>query len=536
MNNAVSGSTHDGYLSLRQTAEGGAGGAGLAGGGGGAATSKLAFVDPTGSSQSHQVFVGVTADGAAGGAGHGAGGLAGAADAIGSIVGDTYAQGFANVYAIANGGAGGASATGSGEAGAAATAAANTSGDGYLLSQALSRGGAGGAASGAGHSGGAGGATSASATVANPDAIGAKATATQIGGAGGYGAHGAQRRRRRGEHDETNAVSGSTKGSQLVLAQRSLGGYGGSSNGGVAGAGGAATSSLTFDDLLNANRSGVLRVYGEALGGAGGEGYGGSSGAGGGQASSSLDATGSTNVSASSYAIGVQARQPGRREAPAAAAKATTTAFSGGSLYAVSSAEAGASGARVSDAGYAVAKTTATGRSGYCSASASTSLDTGQLVRSAAAIASGPVDGTSVLKACAGIGAGPPSWITQQAVALETGAPSSASTAAVLAANSNIKAAFGAAPVFFAIDELGGSYASSGGTTSETVVDTVSLTVDLTKLASKQNLVAGFYNATALGTGFTSLTFTLTGDGQTLINKTFTTLSAKRRLFSPTRR
>ena len=114
-------------------------------------------------------------------------------------------------------------------------------------------------------------------------------------------------------------------------------------------------------------------------------------------------------------------------------------------------------------------------------------------------------------------------------MALETGAPGSADTAAVLAANANIATAFGASPTFFAIDELGGGYAKSGGTASETTTDTVSLTVDLTQLASPNDLEVGLFNGTALGSGFTSLTFTLTADGDTaspLISQTFTSAAA----------
>ena len=84
----------------------------------------------------------------------------------------------------------------------------------------------------------------------------------------------------------------------------------------------------------------------------------------------------------------------------------------------------------------------------------------------------------------------------------------------MLNANPKIAAAFGAAPDFFAIDEFGGSYDKSGGTAAQTITDTVNLRVNLTQLAScSQDLVAGFFNAAALGSGFTSLTFTLTAYG-----------------------
>jgi hypothetical protein len=88
--------------------------------------------------------------------------------------------------------------------------------------------------------------------------------------------------------------------------------------------------------------------------------------------------------------------------------------------------------------------------------------------------------------------------------------------------------------VFFAIDQLGGKYAKSGGTGAQTVTDTVNLTVDLTKLASEQDLVVGFYGAAGAGTGFSSLTFTLTADGggTPLLTRTFTTLVSAEAFFT----
>ncbi len=110
--------------------------------------------------------------------------------------------------------------------------------------------------------------------------------------------------------------------------------------------------------------------------------------------------------------------------------------------------------------------------------------------------------------------------------------PSNASADAVLAANANIAAAFGAAPTIFAIGEVGGAYAKSGGTGSLTSTTTFALTVDLTKLASRADLVAGFYDSLVVGYGFASLTFTLKGDGATLISQTFTTAAAAQAFFT----
>ena len=122
------------------------------------------------------------------------------------------------------------------------------------------------------------------------------------------------------------------------------------------------------------------------------------------------------------------------------------------------------------------------------------------------------------------------------ALALETAAPDSGSTAAVLAANPIIAAAFGAAPTFFAIDEMGGAYAKSGGTTSQTNTDDIDLTVDLTKLSPEGDLILGFYGGTALGAGFTSMTLSITADGAASpqFSQTFTTVASALAFFSDT--
>ena len=143
------------------------------------------------------------------------------------------------------------------------------------------------------------------------------------------------------------------------------------------------------------------------------------------------------------------------------------------------------------------------------------------------------MDGSQNAKAKVVIGLVQPLELQGQAVALESAAPDAVSTAAVLAANPNIAFAFGASPSFFAIDELGGNYDKAGGTVAHTTTESRStLTVDLTQLASRQDLVGGFYNATVQGAGFTSLTFTLTGDGHTLVNQTFTTVAAAQAFFT----
>ena len=84
----------------------------------------------------------------------------------------------------------------------------------------------------------------------------------------------------------TNKVTGTPSTAGLSLTQEADGGSGGLSYGGTAGAAGAATSSLTFNDVtanpthLSETVTGAAR----AIGGAGGSGQSGSAGVAGGTA------------------------------------------------------------------------------------------------------------------------------------------------------------------------------------------------------------------------------------------------------------
>jgi hypothetical protein len=302
------------------------------------------------------------------------------------------------------------------------------------------------------------------------------------GGAGGAGA----------SSTLTNAVSGATTGGYLRLSQTSNGGAGGyGSSGGSGGTGGDATSSLTFDDTKNATASSNLTGASTPNGGAGGAAPGG--GGAGGKAIASLTLTGAAAVSASTTATG---------------------------------------GSSATTAGTATATTTATGLSGSFSATADTSLAAGQLIQAASTSASGSVDGTSVAEAQAAIGGSSATFLTSgQAVALETGGPNAASSGAVLAANPNIKAAFGASPVFFAIGELGGGY-SNGGTGTQTITSSFGETVDLSKLAKRRDLLIGLDHGTVAGSGFTGLTFDLFADGVDVIHQAFTSAATAQSYFT----
>ena len=201
---------------------------------------------------------------------------------------------------------------------------------------------------------------------------------------------------------------------------------------------------------------------------------------------------------------------------------------SGGSLTASATAIGGVG---AGGSGVATATTTATGASGSFSASASTSAPSGQLVTAVSTAAQGAVNGTSTAKAYGAIGVTAQALTKAQAVAFETGAPLGADTKAVLNANAKIKTAFGAVPVFFGLGELGGQYAA-GASGSLTTSASFSETVDLTQLASRQDLTVGFYGGTKLGTGVTGVTLTIVADGNQVLQQNFNSAAAATTYFT----
>jgi hypothetical protein len=267
-----------------------------------------------------------------------------------------------------------------------------------------------------------------------------------------------------------------------------VGGFPGNSFGGV-GAGGAATASQT---LIGAGRVGATAV---ATGGAGGAG-----------------------------------RIRG-------AANATATAITG--LH-------GPSKAVWNDPNIvARAIASAAGASGSFTATAETTLATGALVEQVLAKSSGPAFGTGFGTAgemgfgAAGIaiGVAGPGFITGNlggpgALAVEIGAPTAAGTSPVLAANSKIKSAFGASPVFFAIGELGGSNFTNG--TTVTTASVIDETVDLTKLTTRGDLLIGFYNGTVVGGdgNFRGATLDIYVDGTKKIHQAFASAADARTWFT----
>ena len=330
---------------------------------------------------------------------------------------------------------------------------------------------------------------------------------------------------------QTNAVSGSTNGGALTLAQYAQGGQGGNAAGAASGAGGAAASSLTFNDASNPTQSSAVKITVGSQGGAGGAALGVLNGASGGKATSALTATATTaaTLSASANAAGGDGGSAGSGATGAGGAATATTIATGASVIARSSATGGTGGA----AGAAVATATATGQSGTFGASANTDLAPGKLVQSVSSSASGSVDGTSTGYAKAAIGAASPVFSTTgQALAYETGAPTAASTKAVLTANPDISSTFGSKPVFFAVGELGGGYSVGGVSISQTSTAEIDETVDLTKLAARKNLVIGFYNGATVGSGVSGVTFDLYADGSDILSKTFASAAAAQTWFT----
>ena len=185
-------------------------------------------------------------------------------------------------------------------------------------------------------------------------------------------------------------------------------------------------------------------------------------------------------------------------------------------------------GQGVTIAGHASAKAKSTGTSGSYDAIASTSLAAGALVEGVFASAGGPVNGAAsgIAKAIIGDPTTKAFALTPegQALALIDGAPNSATTGAVLAAEPGIAAAFGASPTFFAVGELGGAYASSGGVGPQTITSTASIQVNLSQLASPKDLLIGAFDPTIVGT-FSSFTIILSADTETFVDETFTTVA-----------
>jgi hypothetical protein len=231
-----------------------------------------------------------------------------------------------------------------------------------------------------------------------------------------------------------------------------------------------------------------------------------------------LTLVGSNAVTANASANG-GAGGTGVSQGAGGGATATLTATARTTVSATVSAASGVGGTVT---GPASATLTATGANGSFNATAAASRASGQLVVSDYANTTGSVSGTASAVAKAAITGAASALLTTGEVAFITGAPNAATTSAVLAANSNIAALFGATPVFFGVGELGGAHTSVGNT-AQTITSTLKETVDLTQLAVRGDLLVGFYNGTAVGSGVTNVTFDLYADGIQEVHQVFAT-------------
>lgn len=541
LTDAVSGQTLGGVLNLNQTAVGGAGGysdqsaAGVAG----SANSVMTFNDPASNiTFSNTVNDQVTARGGLGGSTS-----TGTASNGGSAIAGTNLTGRKTVNATVTamsgaGGAGGVNASGGGGGGAKATAvaASQTAGSEAVSATATAVGGNGGSAAGNGFTGGTGGpgvVSSASASSAGNGAV--KAAVSQTSGNGGAGWNGAKGGAGAAS-TLTNAASGISNGGSVTLTQSAFGGSGGATTGGGAGgAGGYAKSVLNDNDTANATKSLLISATIGATGGNGGKSDTGAGGNGG-LATANATITGAGSVSMTAAARGGAAGL-GSTNGVAGGASATSTAIGTTQVYSTAKA---AGGLGSGSSGSTSAK--ATGNSGFAQAQSWAQLaaagTTGVLVDSLSAAVStklaGKVNSTDTAEdvAIAQFGVAAPAIdVTDQGVANVIGAPTGTNVSAVLAANSNINKAFAVTPSYFGIVELGASF-TTAGTLSETTTATVTESVDLNQLATRQDLLVGLYGGTLTGTGVTGVVLTIKANGTTLLSQTFASGAAAQTYFT----
>ncbi len=555
-------------LSGESSAHGGAGGGGAyttSGATGGAAT---AVFNESGAHSIGTFYYGALAVGGTGGAtnGTGTGGKGGTAYAKSAATSTTTLATDAVASSVTStGGAGGANTTSSlgnasGGTGGAVTYTNAQSIGGQAHATASARGGAGGAGQGAGHSGGAGGQVSGTYTKANSLAVGAGAyaTATQVGGAGGLGQTGAAG----GDGANstlTSAVNGSSIGGRLTLRQTATGGAGG--DGALGGSGGNGNSNLTFNDNQNATRSTSIYGTSQASGGAGGIGSGASDGAGG-VAVASISLTGFTMVNSTASATGgasLNGATPGAGGgAIATAIGSATSAGVNGTASVVASANGGSGATQ----GTADSEATAITAAGQMAQATSTAAGLTDIVASAATT-SGPGatgltastsdtgGGTMIAISNADIGGAVGSFqgagAGQSSYAFETGLPTSsyvyvngvltpgyAFVPALLTANPAINAKLGGATATVLGYGIQGSYSKTSASGVQTLGSTTTYTVNTTGLTGY--LIAGLVGedtGVALGTGFTSLTFTATVNGTVVGGPhVFTTAAAAQTFFT----
>jgi MYXO-CTERM domain-containing protein len=389
------------------------------------------------------------------------------------------------------GGAGGSTKVGgiAGVGGAAFASVDVTSAETAYAYGSATGGTGGGGAGSAGGSGGTASVSSIRAVSTNGGA--ATAYANLATGAGGSGSSSGT------APDATlsNAVFAATTGT-ISLTQRATGGNGGNASaaGLPAGNGGNASSTLQFADSI----ANTLGGYVSATGGARGFGSTTATNGIGGNAVASINLIGNRVSASSSAAAGALG---------SALATANSTSLTGSAF---------------SDA-------MASGSSGAAQGSASTS---GGIVTNAAARGSVPLTGNlghvQFRSAVARPAPIPAAAAGIQAAAFLTALPGTSDSITALTSSPNTHHDFnvagegtGQTSNVLALIIMGGTHVT-GGSISQTGSSTVSESIDVSQLASQQNLLIGFLQPTLIGPGFDSLHFQIMAAGMTVANQTFT--------------
>jgi hypothetical protein len=206
-------------------------------------------------------------------------------------------------------------------------------------------------------------------------------------------------------------------------------------------------------------------------------------------------------------------------DANGGAATALADATSGNGASASASANAGqGAGTGLGGAALATAEASGTNTSGLTS-SALTSEASAQLITRLSASGSASINGSSESASSAKYGGAAPTSVTNvQSISQIVGDPSASAGDAVLNANPNISAGFGASPSFSAIGELGGSHTPLG-TAGEVSTSSVSFTLNQADIPSGESLELGLYNGDELdASGVTGISLTVTGNGTNLLS------------------
>jgi len=388
----------------------------------------------------------------------------------------------------------------------------------------------------------------------------------------------------------SDVVSGMTTGGTLILNQSAVGGKGGNGEGG--GIGGAATSTLTFDDRGNATQSTVLTGTTTATGGNGGSnfsgGFGGTSRGPGGDATAVITLTGVGQVTATSLASGgtggantgiggggdggaatagatATSTGAGPTNATATAlggigangfvaggvggtATATATATSNGGGPATASAEAvgaqggtsnsatAASGSALALAGahtangqQATAHASASGGSGTASTLATTS---GSIINNVTASATSQVGSPAASESRANIAriVSGPDTTGLNSYAFASGLPNNSFVTGALSTHANVGTAFGAAGATVLGTGAQGAFYSADALGSRTYNSVISWEFDTTHLLG--HLLVGLLDSSSFGAGFDTLHFEIDEAGSVLLDMTFTSPAVATSFFS----